>query len=86
MQILICQIFHDLCKWLDYWMLNQLIKCNLKNLIKMELDKREISLEQVQTLEEVILVLSSNFNEENIADEVNFLHIVRDNLKQWSNQ
>ena len=52
----------------------------------MELDKREISLEQVQTLEEVILVLSSNFNEENIADEVNFLHIVRDNLKQWSNQ
>ncbi len=43
----------------------------------MELDKREILLEQVQKLEEVILALSFNFNEEDIADEVNFLHIVK---------
>lgn len=50
----------------------------------METDKRNILLEQVQKLEEVIQTLSANFDEEDIADEVNFLHIVKQNLEEWS--
>lgn len=50
----------------------------------METDKKNILLEQVQKLEEVIQTLSANFDEEDIADEVNFLHIVKQNLEEWS--
>ena len=52
----------------------------------MELDKREILLEQVKEQEKDINVYIANFNEEDIADEVNFLHIVKQNLEEWSNK
>lgn len=51
---------------------------------KMNQDKKDILLEQTKKLEEVISALTANFNDEDIADEVNFLKIVRDNLKEWS--
>ena len=50
----------------------------------MNQDKKDILVEQTQKLEEVISALTDNFNEEDITDEVSFLKIVRDNLKEWS--
>ena len=50
----------------------------------MNQDKKDILLEQTKKLEEVISALRANFKDEDIADEVSFLKIVRDNLKGWS--
>lgn len=50
----------------------------------MKKDKKDILLEQTKKLEEVISALRANFKDEDIADEVSFLKIVRDNLKKWS--
>lgn len=50
----------------------------------MNQDKKDILLEQTKKLEEVISALMANFNNEDIADEVSFLKILRDNLKEWS--
>lgn len=52
----------------------------------MNKEQKELLIEQANKIEEVINTLSSNFNKEDIADEVNFLHIVKENLKQWANQ
>lgn len=52
----------------------------------MEQDKKDILLEQTKKLEEVIQTLTANFKVEDIADEVSFLNIVKDNLKDWADK
>lgn len=49
----------------------------------MEQNKKELLMEQVDKINEVISTLSDNFVQEDIADEVNFLSVVSSNLKDW---
>ena len=49
----------------------------------MEQNKKELPMEQVDKINEVISTLSENFVQEDIADEVNFLSVVSSNLKDW---
>lgn len=49
----------------------------------MEQNKKELLMEQVDKIDEVIPTLSENFVQEDIADEVNFLSVVSSNLKDW---
>ena len=49
----------------------------------MEQNKKELLMEQVYKIDEVISTLSENFVQEDIADEVNFLSVVSSNLKDW---
>ena len=50
----------------------------------MEQNKKELLFEQINKLNEVISTLSENFSQEDVADEINFLSVVRDNLKDWA--
>lgn len=50
----------------------------------MEQNKKELLMEQVDKIEEVISTLSGNFAQEDIADEINFLSVVSNNLKDWA--
>lgn len=47
----------------------------------MEQNKKDLLFEQINRISEVISTLSKNFSQENVADEVNFLSVVGDNLK-----
>lgn len=49
----------------------------------MEQNKKELLMEQIDKIDEVIPTLSENFVQEDIADEVNFLSVVSSNLKDW---
>lgn len=49
----------------------------------MEQNKKELLMEQVDKIDEVISTLSENFVQEDIANEVNFLSVVSSNLKDW---
>lgn len=49
----------------------------------MEQNKKELLIEQVDKINEVISTLSENFVQEDIADEVNFQSVVSSNLKDW---
>lgn len=50
----------------------------------MEQNKKELLLGQIDKINEVISTLSKNFSQEDVADEINFLSVVRDNLKDWA--
>ena len=50
----------------------------------MEQNKKELLMEQVDNINEVISTLSENFVQEDIADEINFLSVVSGNLKDWA--
>ena len=50
----------------------------------MEQNKKDLLFEQINKISEVISTLSENFLREEVADEVNFLSVVRDNLKDWA--
>ena len=50
----------------------------------MEKNKKDLLLQQVNKINEVVKVLSDNFSQEDVADEINYLNIVRDNLKDWA--
>lgn len=50
----------------------------------MEQNKKELLNEQINKINEVISTLSENFAQEDIADEVNFLSVVSNNLKDWA--
>ena len=50
----------------------------------MEKNKQELLQEQINKISEVISTLSKNFSQEDVADEINFLSVVRDNLKDWA--
>lgn len=50
----------------------------------MEQNKKELLFEQINKINEVISTLSENFSQEDVADEINFLSVVRDNLKDWA--
>jgi len=53
----------------------------------MEKDKKEILIEQVQKLDEVLDALKDNFDiNEEMADEYSFLSIVRGNLAELISQ
>lgn len=46
-------------------------------------EKKNILLQQISKLDEVLSVLENNFDiEEELADEYSFLSIVKDNLKE----
>ena len=44
----------------------------------MEQNKTELLLGQIDKINEVISTLSENFSQEDVADEINFLSVVRD--------
>lgn len=50
----------------------------------MEQNKKKLLFEQVNKINEVISTLSKNFLQEDVADEINFLSVVKDNLKDWA--
>lgn len=50
----------------------------------MEQNKNDLLLRQIDKINEVISTLSENFSQRDIADEINFLSVVRDNLKDWA--
>lgn len=50
----------------------------------MEQNKKDLLFEQINKISEVISTFSENFSQEDMADEVNFLSVVRDNLKDWA--
>ena len=50
----------------------------------MEQNKKDLLFEQINKISEVISILSENFSQEDIADEINFLSVVRNNLKDWA--
>ena len=50
----------------------------------MEQNKKELLLGQIDKINEVISTLSENVSQEDVADEINVLSVVRDNLKDWS--
>lgn len=49
----------------------------------MEQNKKELLLGQIDKINEVISTLSENFSQEEAADEINVLSVVRDILKDW---
>lgn len=50
----------------------------------MEQNKKELLLEQINKINEVISILSENFLRQDVEDEINFLSVVRDNLRDWA--
>ena len=50
----------------------------------MDQNKKQLLMEQVDKINEVISTLSENFVQEDIADEINFLSVVSGNLKDWA--
>lgn len=46
----------------------------------MEQNKKDLLMEQANKIEDVLKVLTSEFDEGEFEDEVNFLEIVKDNL------
>lgn len=50
----------------------------------MEQNKIELLKEQISKISEVISTLSHNFTNEDFDDEINFLLVVRDNLKEYT--
>ena len=49
----------------------------------MEQNKNGLLFEQINKISKVISTLSENFTQEDVADEINFLSVARDNLKDW---
>lgn len=47
----------------------------------MEQNKNELLLGQIDKINVVISTLSENFSQEEVADKINFLSVVRDNLR-----
>lgn len=52
----------------------------------MEQNKKNLLIEQANKINEVIDALSKSFAQEDVVDEVNYLAIVRDNLKDWADK
>ena len=50
----------------------------------MEQNKKDLLFEQINEINEVISTLPENLPQEEVADEINFLSVVRDNLKDWA--
>ena len=51
----------------------------------MEQNKKKLLLGQNDKINEVISTLSENFSQGDVADEINFLSVVRDKLKDFHN-
>lgn len=49
----------------------------------MEQNKKNLLLGQIDKINEVISTLSENFSQEEVADEINVMTVVRDNIKVW---
>jgi hypothetical protein len=50
----------------------------------MEQNKKKLLLGQIDKTDEVISTLSKNFSQGDVTDEINFLSVVRDKLKDWA--
>lgn len=50
----------------------------------MEQNKKELIFEQINKISAVISTLSENFSQEEVADKINFLSVVRDAFKDWA--
>lgn len=50
----------------------------------MEQNKKELLMEQVNKITEVVKVLTENFDDTDVADEINYLNIVKSNLEDWA--
>lgn len=50
----------------------------------MEQNKKKLLLGQIDKINEVISTLSENFSQGDVVDEINFLSVVRDKLKDWA--
>ncbi len=50
----------------------------------MEQNKNELLLGQIDKINVVISTLSENFSQEEVADKINFLSVVRDAFKDWA--
>ena len=50
----------------------------------MEQNKKELLFEQINKISEVISTISENFSQGDVADEINFLSVVRDKFKDWA--
>ena len=50
----------------------------------MEQNKIDLLIEQANKINEVIDALSKNFAQDDMADDINYLAIVRNNLKDWA--
>ncbi|MBW4898729.1 hypothetical protein KZY62_09020 [Prevotella denticola] len=49
----------------------------------MKQNKNGLLFEQINKISKVISTLSENVSQEDVADEINFLSVARDNLKYW---
>lgn len=49
----------------------------------MEQNKKKLLLGQIDKINEVISTLSENFSQGEVTDEINFLSVVRDKLKDF---
>lgn len=49
----------------------------------MEQKKKELLMEQANKIEEVVKVLTTNFDDADISGEINYLNIVKSNLEDW---
>ena len=50
----------------------------------MEQNKKKLLLGQIDKINEVISTISENFSQEDVADVIIFLLVVRDNLIDWA--
>lgn len=66
------------------WQVNRKRLWRTKRKNKMEQNNKELLLGQIDKINEVISTLSENFSQEDVADEINILSAVRDNLKDWA--
>lgn len=65
------------------WQVNRKRLWRTKRKNKIKQNKKELLLGQINKINEVISTLSENFSQEEVADEINVLSVVRDNLKDW---
>lgn len=52
----------------------------------MEQTKKELLIEQANKIAEVVKVLTVNFDDANVSDEINYLNIVKSSLEDWASK
>ena len=50
----------------------------------MEQNNKELLFEQINKISKVISTIPEDFSQEDVVDEINFLSVVRDKLKDWA--
>lgn len=52
----------------------------------MEQTKKELLMEQANKIAEVVKVLTENFDDADVSDEINYLNVVKSNLEDWASK